>query len=120
MRMHCQPNVADGTGKMVCSQCWDVVQGDSHIKYEMDRDVFCLIVLHPPCVKPYDMAKIGKTHMCPKCLGEGKFQVPMSFGVTHNLWGSNTPPPCQLCEGFGYLEKAPIPVQVVTEWKKAE
>lgn len=114
------------SGMLVCSHCEDDIAGEAVIKYTNDSDyVDETFILHPRCDKPFTMHRNGYTHECPKCVGEGSIYKmnPMSSAFTI-ISVPGAPDPnrevCMLCEGKGYLKKAPIPITKITEWKRDE
>lgn len=113
---------------MKCAHCKNGIHGSAHI----DDDV----VLHSDCRRPYEQAKIGRTHRCPKCRGvggettetpryhtEGGFNgyfdpgVQVFDGVNKNFTS------CDFCDGQGYLAAEPEPITEparIVGWKRTD
>lgn len=111
--------------RIACRQCnQKLYEGEINLHYSGASNE--PILLHTHCEKQFKMAEKGLTYKCPKCSGSGKVMKENFFnfigagGWTGTYREDFNYDPCKLCDGNGYLEKEPIPVQKVVEWKKAE
>ena len=66
-------------------------------------------VIHLSCLEEWRRHAVGLIHECPKCLTSGKVK-----SWVYNFYSIVS---CDLCLGKGWLDREPIPITKVVDWK---
>lgn len=81
------------------------------------------VILHNECLLAFEAKEKGLNFRCPKCKGYGKYLKSAFVHSTDDIFKEffnslniSQTIKCDLCTGFGFLEKEPIPI--IIDWKK--
>lgn len=117
--------MTENSNTFVCAYCKGVVNGAAHIVYGS--------VVHESCAIIFRANRNDRAHRCPQCNGAGKvddltrptrFRPSPDDGMDGWFAPQKTEAcewerkQCDLCEGWGYLHKAPVAVTQHMGWRR--